>query len=100
MCRRPGYQRTIHRTRRSHLVLTTTGSRCINQNHPVFALLSPNSKFDVVYDLDENGVDRAGNPDMLTLVLVGSTSSFSRDGRMVTPRGYAGRGAEEGVESG
>jgi cobalt-precorrin 5A hydrolase/precorrin-3B C17-methyltransferase len=38
--------------------------------------------------------------DMLTLVLVGSTSSFSRDGRMVTPRGYAGRGAEEGVESG
>ena len=38
--------------------------------------------------------------DMLTLVLVGSTSSFSRDGRMVTPRGYACRRAEEGVESG
>ncbi len=28
--------------------------------------------------------------DMLTLVLIGNSSSYSRDGRMVTPRGYPG----------
>ena len=28
--------------------------------------------------------------DMLTLVLVGNSSSYARDGRMVTPRGYPG----------
>jgi cobalt-precorrin 5A hydrolase/precorrin-3B C17-methyltransferase len=38
--------------------------------------------------------------DMLTLVVVGNSSSIRRDGRMVTPRGYAGREAGEGVKSG
>jgi cobalt-precorrin 5A hydrolase/precorrin-3B C17-methyltransferase len=28
--------------------------------------------------------------DMLTVVLVGNSSSYSKDGRMVTPRGYPG----------
>jgi cobalt-precorrin 5A hydrolase/precorrin-3B C17-methyltransferase len=31
-----------------------------------------------------------GQVDMLTLVVVGNTSSYVRDGRMVTPRGYPG----------
>ncbi len=38
--------------------------------------------------------------DMLTLVLVGSTSSRVAAGRMVTPRGYAGPGGTGGEESG
>jgi cobalt-precorrin 5A hydrolase/precorrin-3B C17-methyltransferase len=28
--------------------------------------------------------------DMLTVVLVGNSSSYSKDGRMLTPRGYPG----------
>ena len=28
--------------------------------------------------------------DMLTVVLIGNSSSYVRDGRMVTPRGYPG----------
>jgi cobalt-precorrin 5A hydrolase/precorrin-3B C17-methyltransferase len=28
--------------------------------------------------------------DMLTLVLVGNSTSYAQDGRMVTPRGYPG----------
>jgi len=28
--------------------------------------------------------------DMLTLVLIGNSSSYAKDGRMVTPRGYPG----------
>ena len=28
--------------------------------------------------------------DMLTVVLIGNSSSYARDGRMVTPRGYPG----------
>jgi cobalt-precorrin 5A hydrolase/precorrin-3B C17-methyltransferase len=28
--------------------------------------------------------------DMLTLVLVGNSSSYLKDGKMVTPRGYPG----------
>ena len=28
--------------------------------------------------------------DMLTLVLVGNSSSYAKDGRLVTPRGYPG----------
>jgi cobalt-precorrin 5A hydrolase/precorrin-3B C17-methyltransferase len=28
--------------------------------------------------------------DMLTLVLIGNSSTYVRDGRMVTPRGYPG----------
>ena len=28
--------------------------------------------------------------DMLTVVLIGNSSSYARDGRIVTPRGYPG----------
>ncbi len=34
--------------------------------------------------------------DMLTLVVIGNSSSSRRDGRMVTPRGYAGEGVKSG----
>jgi cobalt-precorrin 5A hydrolase/precorrin-3B C17-methyltransferase len=40
-----------------------------------------------LHTLGELPVERV---DMLTLVLVGNSSSYARDGRMVTPRGYPG----------
>ena len=38
---------------------------------------------------DLNGLE-PDHVDMLTVVLIGNSSSYARDGRMVTPRGYPG----------